>query len=184
MTLASELRSIGRALRAKTRRGRAEDVLQVRQSEAVTLDGFMDWYRAVVTNKVRGMSLDDASRVMTPSGMSPLGIIKHLTWAEEGWFFDTFAGEWRGEEISNEASFAVQPGDTVESVLAAYAAECDRSRRIVRQAGSLDTLSARAGEVRGHVSLRWILVHMIEETARHAGHLDIMREQIDGRTGD
>jgi uncharacterized damage-inducible protein DinB len=184
MTIASELRAIWRALSSKTRRGRAQDVLGARQPEDVTLDGFLDWYRAVVNNKVRGLSREEASRVMTPTGMSPLGIVKHLTWAEEGWFFDTFAGEWQGEEISNEASFTLEPDDTVESVLAAYASECDRSRRIVRQAGSLDKLSARAGETRGHVSLRWILVHMIEETARHAGHLDILCEQIDGRTGD
>ena len=81
-------------------------------------------------------------------------------------------------------SFRLRPTDTVESVLDEYRDECALSRDIVSKAASLDALSAREDTYRGNVPLRWILVHMIEETARHAGHLDIMREAIDGQTGD
>ncbi len=79
--------------------------------------------------------------------------------------------------------FVVGSDDTVDSVVASYRAAVDRSRRIA--AGiQLETLSAGCSQYREHVSLRWIFVHMLEETARHAGHLDLMREEIDGRTGD
>jgi len=161
-----------------------DDLLGVRTPEREMLAGFSDWYRAVVVNKVDGLALEDASRVMTPTGMSPLGIVKHLAWAECGWFRDAFAGEDVPEEASSEESFRVAPGNTVDSVIAAYRDECAHARRITDAAASLDDLSSEATEIRGRVSLRWIVIHMLEETARHAGHLDVMREHIDGRTGD
>jgi uncharacterized damage-inducible protein DinB len=148
------------------------------------LSGFLDWYRSVVEHKVEGLTLDDATRVMTPTGLSPLGVVAHLAAAEVGWFSETFAGQAIDPMWDDHGSFRIQDGDTVESVLAEYRGACGRSREVVAAAASLDDLSARTGEVWGDVSLRWMLVHMIEETARHAGHLDIMRETIDGRTGD
>lgn len=164
-----------------------EDTLGVRRAENETLTGFLDWYRAVVERKVDGLTLDEATAVRTPTGMSPLGIVKHLGWVERGWFREVFAGEdfgpidWEGD---NSAEFALGPDDTVDSILAFYRAEVDYSRRIAAKSPSLDALSATATQFREHVSLRWILVHMLEETARHAGHLDLMREAIDGTTGD
>jgi hypothetical protein len=119
--------------------------------------------------------------------MSPLGIVKHLGWVERGWFREIFAGEdveiidWEGD---NSAEFAVGADDTVDTVLAFYRTEADYARRVVAECPSLDTLSAKPTRFREHVSMRWILVHMLEETARHAGHLDLMRESIDGQTGD
>ena len=161
-----------------------DDWLGVRQPERETLLGFRDWYAQVVVNKLEDLPLEQASKVMTPSGISPLGIVKHLTWTEAGWYRDQFDGEEGFTEVSNEESFLLEPGDTVESVIAGYREECARARAIIDAAGSLDDLSARPAEFHGHTSLRWILIHMLEETARHAGHLDIMREQLDGRTGD
>src|SRR5580698_3209567 len=70
-----------------------EDPLGVRRGEGETLEGFLDWYRAVVERKLDGLSPDDAKRVMTPTGMSPLGVLKHLGWVERGWFREIFAGE-------------------------------------------------------------------------------------------
>ncbi len=164
-----------------------EDTLGVRQGERETLEGFLDWYRAVVERKVDGLALDDARRVMTPTGMSALGTLKHLGWVERGWFRETFAGE-DIEAIDvdgdNSAEFAIGDADTVESVIAFYRTEVEEARRVSRAAPSLDALSARATNYREQVSLRWIMVHMLEETARHAGHLDLMREQIDGQVGD
>jgi hypothetical protein len=164
------------------------DPLSVRADERITLVGTLDWFRGVVENKLSGLSVDDARRVMTESGLSPLGVVKHLAWVERGWFRETFAGE-RVEgldqpEDDNSLEFALGADDTIESVAAFYRDEARRSRAIVDASSSLDSLSVEETRLRGRVSLRWLLVHMIEETARHAGHLDIMREAIDGRTGD
>jgi hypothetical protein len=164
-----------------------EDSLGVRRDERATLVGFLEWYRAVVEGKVEGLSFDQATTVMTPSGLCPLGVVRHLAWAERGWFRETFVGE-NVESIDddgdNSPEFAIGADDTIESVVAFYRAEAEQARRIVAGAGSLDALSAVATRYGDHVSLRWIMVHMLEETARHAGHLDVMREKIDGRTGD
>jgi hypothetical protein len=154
-----------------------------RAEERELLAGFLDWYREIVVHKVSGLGLDAASRVMTPSGMSPLGIVAHLAAIETGWFAEDFAGRTVDPE-PDHVDFRLLPEDSVESVIAGYRAACEQARAIAAAAPSLDTLSAVADKYRGHVTLRWILVHMIEETARHAGHLDLMREQIDGRTGD
>jgi len=164
-----------------------DDDLGVRSTERNMLSGFLDWYREVVAHKAQGLSRGDATRVMTPSGMSPLGIVRHLAYVETWWFQCTFAGAEpalarTGDE--SDADFRVPPAETVESVLALYRDATDRSRAVVRSAPSLDDLSVSEHDVYGRVSLRWVLVHMLEETARHAGHLDLMREQIDGKTGD
>jgi hypothetical protein len=164
-----------------------EDYLGVRKGERETLGGFLDWYRAVVERKVDGLSLEDAKRVMTPSGMSALGILKHLGWVERGWFRETFAGE-DVEAIDvdgdNSPEFVIGSDETVESVIAFYRAEVEEARRVTRETPVLDALSAKETNYREHVSLRWVLVHMVEETARHAGHLDLIREEIDGQVGD
>ena len=185
MSAASEVRGILRALGLRVRDSRmGGDPLGVRVPEREMLAGFTDWGRDAIVNKLTGLSLADASRVMTPTGLSMLGVVKHLEWAECGWFRDTFAGEWSGFEGTNEESFGIEADDTVESVMTAYRDECARSRRITDAAPSLDKLSVETTEMRGRVSLRWVVIHMLEETARHVGHLDVMREQIDGRTGD
>jgi hypothetical protein len=164
-----------------------DDNLGVRQGERETLGGFLDWYRAVVERKVDGLTLEDAKRITTPTGMSALGIVKHLGWVERGWFRETFSGEdieAIDADGDNSAEFAIGSEDTVESVVAFYRAEVEEARRVVREVPSLDALSVRETGFRERVSLRWIMVHMLEETARHAGHLDLMREDIDGQVGD
>jgi len=160
------------------------DHLGARADEWTVLSGFLDWYRAIVEHKVQGLSFVDAARVMTPTGLSPIGIVAHLAAVEVGWFAETFAGATVDPMWDDHGSFRLRADDSVESVVAEYRAACATSRAIVDAAPSLDALSVDAHDVWGNVSLRWLLVHMIEETARHAGHLDIMREQIDGRTGD
>ncbi len=119
--------------------------------------------------------------------MSALGILKHLGWVERGWFREIFAGE-DIEAIDTDgdhsAEFAIDDAETVESVIAFYRVEVEEARRVASEAPSLDALSARQTNFGEHVSLRWIMVHMLEETARHAGHLDLIREEIDGQVGD
>jgi hypothetical protein len=155
-----------------------------RADERDMLCGFLDWYRSVVERKVEGLTFDDASREMTATGLSPLGVVAHLAAAEVGWFKETFEGAEVDPMWDDHGSFRLRATDTVESVLEEYRDVCAQSREIGGGARSLDALSACDDAYRGKVSLRWILVHMIEETARHAGHLDIMREAIDGQTGD
>ena len=112
----------------------------MRRGETETLEGFLDWYRSVVERKVEGISLEQGTRVMTPSGMSALGILKHLGWVERGWFRETFAGE-NVEAIDvdgdNLAEFAIGSEDTIESVVAFYRAEVEEARRVVREARKL-----------------------------------------------
>ena len=164
-----------------------DDPLGVRSGERATLEGFLDWYRSVVERKVVGLTVVDATRPMTPTGMSALGVVKHLGWVERGWFRETFAGE-DVEAIDvdgdNSAEFAISSEDTIDSVIGFYRNEAEESRRISRTADSLDALSVKETPYRERVSLRWVMVHVLEETARHAGHLDLMREEIDGQVGD
>jgi len=155
--------------------------------EREMLTGFLDWYRAIVEQKVEALSLPDASRQLTPSGLSLLGVIKHLGWVEYYWFRYVFIGEDIEPpprvDNDNAIQFHIEPADTVDSVLSFYREQAGHAGRITASAESFDERSARENPFMGTVSLRWILVHMIEETARHAGHLDLMREEIEGKTG-
>ena len=151
------------------------------------MNGFLDLYRGVIERKVDGLSRADASKALTPTGVSSLGIVKHLGWVEYYWFRHCFAGEKvpppPREGNDNAIQFRIGSDETVDSILDFYRSESDHSREVAAATDSLDALSARDHPYFGKVSLRWILIHMVEETARHAGHLDIMREMIDGKTG-
>jgi len=161
--------------------------LGARAGERQLLTGFLDWNRAIVEHKVEGLSQDAARRVMTPSGVSPLGIVNHLAWTERTWMRARFAGEnvplSFGADGTNTVQFELARDDTTASVVAFYTSEVEESRRIVAATPSLDQLSQQPAPLYGHFTLRWVLMHLLEETARHLGHLDIMREAIDGRTG-
>jgi uncharacterized damage-inducible protein DinB len=155
------------------------------EGERETLQGFLDHYRVVIVRKVAGLSLEDATRRVVASDSTLLGIVKHLGYVERGWFQSGIGGQvfevpWTDEDP--DADFRIEPGETVESVVAWYQEQCERAREIVANT-SLDRLEVRVRSAPQR-SLRCILVHMIEETARHAGHMDIIREQIDGVTGD
>jgi len=164
-----------------------DDSFGAESQEREMVTGYLDWYRAIVGRKVEGLSLADASRQLTPSGLSLLGVVKHLGWVEYYWFRYVFAGEDIEPpprvDDDNAVQFRIEPGDTVDSVLAFYVGQTEQARRITSAATSLDDLGHRHARLMGVVSLRWILLHMVEETARHVGHLDLMRETIDGKTG-
>jgi uncharacterized damage-inducible protein DinB len=155
--------------------------------ERSMLTEFLDFHRATVHLKVTGLSDDDAWRRFVPSLTSAAGIVKHLGYVEQSWFRARLAGErdlrvpWTDE--NPDADFERAEGDTVDGLLQAYAAQCERSREIV--AGmQLDDVAMAPGRHGRRTTLRWVLVHMIEETARHNGHLDLIREMIDGQTGE
>ena len=163
------------------------DDLGGRFDERALLVGFLDWYRAIVQNKVADLDRADAVQVMTPTGLSALGVVNHLAYVERSWFQFRFAGRERSVPHSADGDNAVQfelgPSDTVASVLAFYRSQIETSNEIAA-AAALDDAAAVPHDMWGPVTLRWILVHMIEETARHAGHLDILRELTDGGTGE
>ncbi len=139
------------------------------------LTAFLDRYRETIIWKLQGLSKEEASRHLVPSATTLLGVAKHLAFVERGWFQADVAGQVI-EETEND--FVIEPTETVASILQLYQAAIAKSRAIVART-SLDDLSHEAAP---H-SLRWILIHMIEETARHAGHADILRELTDGAIG-
>jgi hypothetical protein len=116
---------------------------------------------------------------MTPvrSGTTLLWLIKHMARAEVTWMQSRFAGQ--AVEIPDDS---VQPGDSLNQAVAFYRSTWKESDAIARQSSALDQL-CRNPEARPDVNLRWVLMHLLEETARHAGHADILREMIDGETG-
>jgi uncharacterized damage-inducible protein DinB len=155
--------------------------MQVDETE--TLLAFLDELRASVVRCVEGIGADQARRTLVPSGTSLVGLVRHLCEVENFWFRHSFAKE-KGVPFYGRGDEAWSSGDEAEidEALERYRDACAAGNRIVRGASSLDDLAARPyGD--DQVSLRWIMVHMIEETARHAGHADILRELIDGETG-
>jgi hypothetical protein len=155
--------------------------------EREMLAGFLDFHRATLLWKLEGLDDEQLRRAMVPSGTSLLGLVKHLAYVERGWF----QGVWAGQEITlpwteeePDADWRIAPGETTEDVLALYRGECDRSREIVAGRSDLDEVLAHPRHKEWKLSRRWILVHMLEETARHVGHADILREQLDGATGE
>ncbi|MGH9079459.1 MAG: DinB family protein [Acidimicrobiales bacterium] len=146
--------------------------------EKETLLDFLDYLRESVILKVDGLDQEAARRSSVPSGTSLLGLVKHLTTVEAVWFQFAFAG--RTDTVPGDE---VEPPDTVTTAVAAYRNAIQVSNDIVGACNDLDHLCARAPTTPQPLSLRWLLVHMVEETARHAGHADILREQIDGQTG-
>jgi hypothetical protein len=127
-----------------------------------------------VIRKVSDLPEGVAREPRVPSGTSPLGLIKHLTGAEAVWL------EWAflGREPFPQLGMEVAESDTVEGCVAAYRAAGARADAIYEALDDLDAVSVREDR-----TLRWILVHTVEETARHAGHMDVMRESIDGAVG-
>ncbi|MFC0504303.1 DinB family protein [Micromonospora costi] len=152
--------------------------------ERAVLESFLDFHREVVLRKLRGLSDADAARRLVPSATTVAGLVKHLTMVEDNWFPRLLApapGEaYRTSEEDAAASYALTADDTVAALTAGYERACARSREV---AARFDLDQVVPHPQLGEVSLRWILVHMIEETARHAGHADILRELTDGRTG-
>lgn len=152
--------------------------------ERTTLEAFLDFYREAAASKLRGVSEGDARRRLVPSMTTLGGIVKHLRWVEQGWFQRVLAGRPAAElpaapwtDDDPDADFRMEPDETVDGLIAAYAEQCALSRQVAA-ARDLDDVVPH-GRLE-EVSLRWIYVHMIEEIARHAGHADILREQIDG----
>jgi uncharacterized protein DUF664 len=149
--------------------------------EREVLETFLDLYRAIVTRKIAGLAGDRLRDRHVASGTTLGGLVKHLAGVEREWFQHVLAGRPADElALPDAGGWALTRADTSESLLAGYEQACADSRSVAAGLGLDDTA---AHPRLGRVSLRWVLVHMIEETARHAGHADILREQTDGATG-
>lgn len=143
-------------------------------SEAEVLRGFLGYLRASIAAKVQDAPEPDVRTAAVPSGTNLLGLLRHLTFVERSTFL--------GDRVTNwQATFQAAPSDTVADVVARYREAVECADQILDGCTDLGAPIPRPG--RPAPSLRWALTHMIEETARHAGHADILRELIDGSTG-
>ena len=153
-------------------------------SERQLLIEYLDWYRDTIIRKMEGASDETLRAKIVPSHTTLLGIVKHLAWVEVWWFQIVFAGKdiaYPGSKSDPDADWRIEPHETTEDIVTLYRGACDENRAIVDATDDLDARSAKEGFPH---SLRRTMIHMIEETARHAGHADILRELIDGQTGD
>jgi len=156
--------------------------------ERATLNGFLVYYRATLAVKCDGLTPDQlADRPVPPSSLSLLGLVRHMAEVERGWFRG-FAGEtshpryYSKDEPDGDFDNAAPEPAQVADAFAFWQAEIEHAREVVA-AADLDATFTRGRD--GHTfSMRWVLVHMIEEYARHCGHADLLRERIDGVTGD
>jgi uncharacterized damage-inducible protein DinB len=154
------------------------------------LEAWLDFHRATLVLKCSGLT-DDQLRLasVAPSSMTLLGLVQHLAEVERNWFQRVFAGQ-DVPAVYGEAGadgFALEEGRGLDEAMAIWQEEVARGRELIAAAALDDSgrLSEReAGRVGdAGISLRWIMVHLIEEYARHNGHADLLRERIDGVTG-
>jgi hypothetical protein len=144
--------------------------------EVDVLRGFLDHLRASVARKAEDVPEPQVRTPGVPSGTSLLGLVRHLTHVERSTFLGDDVTDWPG-------TFRVRPGETVASVLAAYRRAVDEANAVIGACTDLAAPVPRPARNGRTPSMRWVLVHMIEETGRHAGHADILRELVDGSTG-
>lgn len=155
----------------------------MRDLDDSTLIAALDGQRRAVLGKVAGLDRATAEARRTASGTTLAGVLHHLVVVERDWFGHLFAG---GPDLYGhlEDDFAPPADLTLDDLERDYRAACRGSAAIVSAAGSLDAVSALPHPSFGQVTLRWLHMHMLRETARHAGHLDILREETDGQVGD
>ncbi len=165
----------------------------LQNDERGSLAAFLDYQRATVLRKVQGLSKDELGRAAVPTTTLTLaGLVKHLALVEDSWLQETFLGlplpePWAGAPFDRDEDwdFDSAPGDEPADLVALYSAAVARTRATVAAAESLDQLSVERSKREGSpFTLRWIVLHLIEETARHAGHADLLREALDGQTGE
>jgi uncharacterized damage-inducible protein DinB len=167
----------------------------LRAAEAETLLAFLDYHRDTLRMKVAGLDREQLGRTLAPSTMTLGGLVKHLSLVEDNWFSvvldgNPYADPWAQVDWDADPDWEWRTGSTEEpaTLLAEFDATVARTSTTIRAAldrDGLDALSVRTSRRGGGAfSLRWILLHMIEEYARHNGHADLLRESIDGRVGE
>jgi hypothetical protein len=159
------------------------------------LASYLDFYRAAVLRKVSGLTETQLRKSLLPSGWNPLGLVNHLAHVERRWMQWGFLGEQitapfgdenPGTELRGPRVWVAPPDRTTAEVIAFYVTACDRSRAIAAGAalGDRAAHSRRFRDPDHPPVLGWILFHLLQEYARHVGHLDIVRELTDGALGE
>jgi len=168
---------------------RIDPNLEGDENELIT--EFLDYQRETILTKTEGLSHEQLVQIQPPSRLTLAGILYHLTLVEENWFEVRFAGlakrePWASIDWESDPDWEFRTAEKYqpEWLRDRYHEALERSRRVVEAAGSLDQMSAQTLKDGRHFSLRWLLLHLIEETARHAGHADLLREAIDGSVGE
>jgi len=151
---------------------------------------YLDYYRSVIEQKLDGMTDAELRTARLPSGWTPLELLKHLVFMERRWFRWGFAGEqvdapWGDSGGSPDGGWQVGPDETAAELLAALRAGGESTRSLIEgaQLTDLGAVGGRFGE-EDRPTLNWICFHVLQEYARHAGHLDVVRELADGTTGE
>jgi uncharacterized damage-inducible protein DinB len=157
--------------------------------ERATLVGFLDYQRATFAWKTRGLTDEQLRVALPPTSMTLGGMLRHLASVEDYWFTRVIAEQpmpepWASVDWDADPDWDWHPaGETGDALRALWQERCDRSRAILDQVADLgDTHPAWNGQ--GRPSVRWVLTHMVEEYARHNGHADLIRESLDGETGE
>lgn len=160
-------------------------------TEVEVLAQYLDYQRETVIIKTESLTSADLNCAHLPSALTLGGLLFHLALVEETWFETRFAGlperdPWNGVDWDTdpEWEFRTAVDFTPDQLRSRYRAACERSRAVVAGANDLGQLSAAPMRDGTHFSLRWVMLHLIEETARHAGHADLIRESIDGSIGE
>ncbi len=156
------------------------------------LMGFLDYHRDTLRMKVDGLNSEQLNTVHQPSTITLGGMLKHIALVEQWWFGCMFLGREYGEpwasvdwEADEDWDWHSAAGDTPEQLRTLFDAEVAEADSIIRGAPGLQALSVRKSRRNDKpFNLRWIVLHMIEEYARHNGHADLIRESIDGVTGE
>lgn len=153
-------------------------------TERELLEAHIEFCRETVIYKVTGISKTDGVKRLGPTSTSVLGLLRHLTEVEYWWFQDRFAGiaftGSRSSENAPDGEFDILETDSVESLLEGYQIACENSRAIAKGRSLDDEAQHLRPSDNKAPTLRWIYLHLIDETARHNGHLDIYRELLDG----
>ena len=145
------------------------------------LQAFLDWHRATLLYKCQGLTGEQlAERSVPPSDLSLLGLIRHMTRVERAWFRQRFADESVEDAYERDAAFAATDPARAAADYARFTEELKQADAAAANA-PLDATFTHNGET---MSLRLIYLHMIEEYARHLGHAELLRERIDGATGE
>ena len=161
---------------------------QLGDAKQLLLD-YLDYYRSAIARKVDGVPDAELRRTRLSSGWSPLELVKHLVYMERRWLEWGFRGvpvEEPWGDRGPDGRWAVGTDETIAELVSRLQAGGERTRRIV-EAASLPDVAATGGRFGGDErppTLAWILFHVLQEYARHAGHLDIVRELIDGSVGE
>ena len=145
-------------------------------SEAAVLRGFLDYLRTSIAAKVETTPEPEVRRPQVPSGSNLLGLLNHLTDVERSVFLGESVADW-------PATFQAAASDSVTDVVSRYRETVEQANTVIGDWTDLSAALPGSRPGRAAPSLRWGLAHMIEETGRHAGHADILRELIDGATG-